>query len=238
MKILKRNYGHRNLIVFLILSLVYLQAIYSLSNGRTFFSLDSLRTFFSSHYLILALTVVTSYMIVKIKKFSEIFLLINLIIIVGKSFILLSDSFNKLTLVLNFIYLIFAFYFFITWELEVALASFNPKFSSHDLEKETRFKIGALISTDAEGEDTIPALITNIDLYSCFLLLPVNSTLMIDPSRLYFLESNFEGVRFRQSARVVSVYDRGIGLYFDEPLDARVSWSELYKVCLERGIVA
>lgn len=238
MKILKRNYGHRNLILFLILSLVYLQAIYSLSNGRTIFSMLSLRSFFLDHYLIIALTAVTTFMVLKIKKFSEFFLLFCLIAIAGKSFVLLSSSFNKLTLVLNFIYLVFAFYFFITWELEVALASFNPKFSTHDLEKESRFKLSGMISSDAEGEDSVPVLITNIDMESCFLLLPKDSTLDLNVSKLYFLESNYEGVRFRHSARLVSTYDRGIGLLFLKSADSRVSWSELYKVCLERGLVA
>lgn len=238
MKILKRNYGHRNLIIFLILSLVYLQAIFSLSNGLSLFSITSLRSFFVDHYLILALTALTSYMVMKIKKYSEFFLLFCLIVIVGKNFILLSGSFNKLTLVLNFIYLVFAFYFFITWELEVGLASFNPKFSVHDLEKESRLKLTAMISSDAEGEDTVPVYISNIDQESCFLLMPHDSTLELNPAKLYFLESNYEGVRFRNSARLVSSYDRGIGLVFETPTDTRVSWSELYKVCLERGIVA
>jgi hypothetical protein len=198
----------------------------------------SLRSFFLDHYIIIGFTLLTGYMVFKLKKHSAIILLACLILIVGKNFILLSDSFNKLTLVLNFIYLVFAFYFFITWELEVGLASFNPQFSSYDLEKESRFHLPAIISSDAEGEDSVQALITNIDQESCFLLMPKNSPLELDPTRLYFLESNYEGVRFRHSARLVSSYDRGIGLIFDISSDARVSWSELYKVCLERGIVS
>jgi hypothetical protein len=237
MKILKRNYGHRNLIIFLILSLVYLQAIYSLSNGQSLFSLASLRSFFVNHYLILALTILAGYMVMKIKRFSEIFLLACLLAIVARNFILLSGSFNKLTLVLNFIYFIFAFYFFITWELEVALASFNPKFFDADLEKESRFKLKAMIGLDKEGKDAIPVCITNIDEEGCFLLIPKDAKIELDPLRQYYLESKFEGVRFSHSARLVSSYDRGIGLVFDESADSRVSWSELYKVCLERGIV-
>jgi hypothetical protein len=237
MKILKRNYGHRNLIVFLVLSLVYLQAIASLSHGNSLFSLLNLRAFFMDHYLIFALSVITGFMVVKLKKYSQIALLVCLIIIVGKSFILLSDSFNKLTLVLNFIYLVFAFYFFVSWELEVELASFNPKFSSQDLEKETRFKLTALISTNQNEENSVAVHVTNIDEESCFLLLPKENTLEINPSKKYFLDSYYEGVHFKHEARLVSSYDRGIGLVFDRFPDARVSWSELYKVCLERGIV-
>lgn len=237
MKILKRNYGHRNLILFLLLSLVYLQAIYSLSIGHSLFSLISFRSFFISHYLILLLTLITGFMVMKIKKYSEIMLLICLIIIVGKNFFLLSDSFNKLTLVLNFIYLVFAFYFFITWELEVGLASFNPRFSTHDLEKESRFKLRASICLNEEGSDGIEAIITNIDEGSCFLLLPKEANFELNSSKKYLIESVYEGVHFKHNARLVSSYGQGIGLVFEDYPDARVSWSELYKVCLERGIV-
>ncbi len=238
MKILKRNYGHRNLILFLTLSLVYLHAIASLARGNSLFSTIAIRSFFVDHFIIIFLTAIAGYMIVKIKKYSQIMLLICLIIIVGKSFILLSGSFNKLTLVLDFIYLVFAFYFFVSWELEVELAAFNPLFSKYDLEKESRFNLKASIGLNENGEDAQPVHITNIDEESCFLLLPEQHSIELDPAKKYFLDSNYEGVRFRHQALLVSSYDRGIGLVFERSPDARVSWSELYKVCLERGIVS
>lgn len=175
-------------------------------------------------------------MVINIKKFSVFFLLLCLIVIVGKNFILLSDSFNKLSLGFNFIYLIFAFYFFITWEIEVGLAAFNPEFSRFDLEKEARFSLKAIISASDGGGSHIPVHVTNIDHESCFLLLPKDSTLKLSPSRTYMLESTLEGVHFYHYARLVSSYDRGVGLNFEKATDTRVSWSELYKVCLERGI--
>ncbi len=237
MKILKRNYGHRNLMFFLGLSLVYLQAVYSLSIGKSLFSLALVSSFLANHYLILSLTLFTAFMILKIKKFSALLLLACLIVIVGKSFFLLSSSFNKLTLVLNFVYLVFAFYFFITWEQEVGLASYNPKFSKNDLEKETRFNLQAKLLTVDDQLEGVSALITNIDEASCFLLLQGAPGFRLNPSRKYLLESTYEGVRFQQIARVVSSYDRGVGLVFNESPDSRYSWKALYKVCLERGIM-
>lgn len=235
MKILKRNYGHRNLILFLVLSLFYLQAIYSLSIGRSVFSFLSFKSFLTNQYIILILSVVAGYMVLKIKKFSEYALLVCLVVIVGKNFILLSDSFNKLILVLNFIYLLFAFYFYITWDLEVGFASFNPKFSNYDLEKESRFRINANISTRDFRYSLRNAKITNLDEGSCFLLL--EEKIHLNSKEQYFLESVFEGVCFRHQARVVSHYGNGIGLVFENAPEERFSWTELYKVCLERGIM-
>lgn len=238
MKILKRNYGHRNLIIFLILSLVYLQAVYSLSMGLTFFSLQGSRDFIIRHYLILILTLATTYMVIKIKKYSEVALFLCLTLIVGKSFILLSSSFNKLTLTFNFLYLLFAFYFFILWEIEIGMAAFNARFSALDLEKESRFKLSAIIYPTDDRSNGVGAFITNIDEAGCFLLLSLATQFELSPKKKYLLETNYEGVVFSHHACIVSSYDRGVGFLFEKPIDTRVSWSELYKVCLERGLAS
>ncbi len=240
MKILKRNYEHRNLILFLIFSLIYLQAIYSLSQGQSVLNLTSVKSFFSNHYLILALTVMTIYMIVNIKKHSDKVLMFCLAMISGKSFIMLATSFNKLILGLNFIYLIFAFYFFVTWELEIAKASYNPSFSKNDLEKNTRFNLKGKIE-DEKGE-SFDVLVTNIDHNSCFTLIdtpsPHELISSLNPRGKYRLIAEYEGIKFTHLAELTSTYDQGIGLNLvreKEPATL-LNWSDLYKVCLERGL--
>ena len=71
MKALKRNYGHRNTILFVVFSLVYLQAIYSLSLGLSLLETETLKVFLRGHYLILSLSLVSIYMILTMKKHSE-----------------------------------------------------------------------------------------------------------------------------------------------------------------------
>lgn len=233
MKILKRNFEHRNIIIFLIFSLIYLQAIYSLSSGISFFGIQSLSSFFKEHALILTVVAFAVYTVVKVKKHSDKVLLIALCLITGKNFILLSSSFNKLILALNFIYLIFAFYFFVMWEMEMAKASYNPLFSRFDLEKEKRFAIKGTI----QGEELEPvtAYVTNIDEYSSFIYLPENQV-KLEPVKSYILKTNFEGVEFEHPVRVVSAYDRGYGLVLVKTSKNCPDWSDLYKVCLERGL--
>lgn len=175
-------------------------------------------------------------MVINLKKYSEFAVFICLSFIVGKNFILLSSSFNKLTLALNFIYLVFAFYFFVTWELEIGLASFNPHFSKYDLEKDSRFKLEGKITSINDEVNAIKGCITNLDNESCFLILSENSDFEINTQKKYRLEISYEGVTFVQNAKLVATYDRGIGLVFEEDKNNRVSWSELHKVCLERGL--
>lgn len=238
MKILKRNYEHRNLILFLILSMVYLQAIYSLSHGETILSLGALKSFFKNHYLILAVNLITIYMVVTIKKHSDKVLLFSLALIAGKNFIMLAASFNKLILGLNFVYLIFAFYFFVTWELEIAKASYNPLFSKRDLEKDSRFHLKGTLENLINGAH-MDVLVTNIDEGSCFALITsTDPDIKLDSSAPYRLSANYEGVDFINEARLTSTYDRGIGLDFKHVKGSNIqlNWSDLYKVCLERGL--
>jgi hypothetical protein len=238
MKILKRNYEVRNLIFFLILSMVYLQAIYSLSRGESLFTLDALKSFFTNHYLIFAITTLTIFMVAKLKKQSDKLLLFCLIVITSKNFIMLASSFNKLILGLNFVYLIFAFYFFITWELEMAKASYNPHFSKRDLEKESRFHLKGQIVNLGTGA-LADVLITNIDQDGCFVLLSPESFDQMGKGSLYKLTAQYEGVEFSHEANLLSSYDRGLGLEFiksEELTNNQLDWSELYKVCLQRGL--
>lgn len=160
--------------------------------------------------------------------------------IAGKNFIMLATSFNKLILGLNFIYLIFAFYFFVTWELEIAKASYNPQFSKNDLEKGTRFSLKGRVEND-KGE-SFDVLVTNIDHDSCFALVdtpqPQELISSLNSASKYRLIAEYEGIKFTHLAELTSTYDQGIGLNLvkeKEPATL-LNWSDLYKVCLERGL--
>lgn len=179
-------------------------------------------------------------MLLNIKKHSEKVLLFCLALIAGKSFIMLAASFNKLVLGLNFIYLIFSFYFFITWELEVARASYNPLFSRNDLEKGTRFSLKGRV--EKNNGESFDVLVTNIDHNSCFALventMPKELIASLSSGEKYRLVAEYEGVKFTHLAELASTYDQGIGLNLVEEKASTtlLNWSDLYKVCLERGL--
>lgn len=179
-------------------------------------------------------------MILNIKKYSDKILLLCLGLIAGKNFMLLATSFNKLILGLNFIYVLFAFYFFVMWELEIARASYNPLFSKRDLEKEPRFHLKGKIENIKNGLVT-DVLITNIDEDGCFVLVDSSNELPkpLEVSNHYRLVAEYENVEFVDTASLVAAYDRGFGMEFKstaEGSNTKLNWSDLYKVCLERGL--
>jgi len=116
--------------------------------------------------------------------------------------------------------------------LQINKASYNPLFSRHDLEKDTRFQIKGTLK--GEHVSDVEVLITNIDENSCFLFI-TKDTPKFNPNEKFTLTSIYEGVLFEQEALVVSSYDHGIGLEFLKRKTGP-NWSDLYKICLERGL--
>lgn len=230
MKVYKKKFAHRNILLFLSLSLVYLFIVFAFSIGGSFFSRTNILAFFLHYLGIILVYPVVFYSVLYFKKYAKYLVVIYLILIVGSSFIMLSASFNKLVLALNFAYTLFSFYFYITWEIERNDAGYNPLFSSIDLEKQSRFSIkGIVYSHDRSKYQNV--FLTNIDDKSCFVLLETGS--FSDKNAM--LEITFDGVVFCSKVKIISKYDQGVGFTFLESENATWSLSELCKICRQRG---
>jgi hypothetical protein len=231
MKVYKKKFAHRNLLVFILLSVIYLLIVYAFSQGASFFSIVNLTSFLIHNSLVLLLLPFVFYSILVFKNYAKHLLFVFFAVIVGLSFVLLSASFNKLVLALNFAYVLLVFYFYTTWEIERGEAGYNPLFSSNDLEKYSRFPIQGIIYSKDRG-NAKKVFLTNIDEHSCFVLLE-NDTLSMDKA---VIEIAFDGVIFSSHVRPVSKYDLGMGFNFTDTATSPWSLSELCKICRDRGI--
>ena len=123
-----------------------------------------------------------------------------------------------------------------SWEVEISKACFNPKFSRYDLEKSSRFLIEGKIY-DNEHNLLEEVKVSNIDESSCFVILNTNNFEKLMFKEDLFLSSSLEGVEFFSRAKISSIYDNGLGFELVSTQQSnKPEWSELYKVCLERGI--
>lgn len=126
------------------------------------------------------------------------------------------------------------------WEIEITKACFNPKFWKNDLEKAKRFKMQSDVRL-VGGRSLSHAQITNLDEKSCFLLIEEMANfeeLKLNEIKIE-LATELEGIHFESIGEVMSVYDHGVGVKFVNLLEknnTKAEWSELYKVCLERGL--
>jgi hypothetical protein len=210
---------------------VYLLVAWAFSKGVSFFSQSNLVDFLFQNWFLLLLFPFVSYSIYKFKSYAKYYLLIYLSIVLVSSFVLLSSSFNKLVLALDFAYALFAFYFYTAWEIERAHAAYNPLFFSNDLEKESRFPIkGVVYSSDRSTQSKVS--LTNLDEHTCFVLL--DQTAFDFPNGI--LEINFDNVLFSSSVKLIARYDRALGFVFSSKNKSSWSLSELCKICRQRGL--
>jgi len=231
MKVYKKKYAHRNLLIFTLLSMVYLLIVYAFSHGVSFFSPTNFASFLLHNLVVTALFPLVFYSVFQYKKYAKYLLFIFLAIIVMTSFILLSTSFNKLVLALNFAYALFAFYFFTLWEIERSEAGYNPLYAANDLEKQTRFPIQGIVYTN-DRSNYERVYLTNIDENSCYVLLEKGKLEMTNA----MLEITFDGVVFSSKVTPISQYDQGIGFGFMDSTASPWSLSELCKICRQRGL--
>ena len=214
--------------------MIFLLAVSGLSNGVSLLVPKSALINLKLNYLTILIGFLALFWVFKFKKFSHLLLLLFIVMVVIKSFFYLSFSFNKLVLGLNFIYVLFAFYFFTVWELFCLEAANNPNFSANDLEKKIRFDIEGTMNV---REEQLTFYLTNIDSNSCFVLFEDFSKAQLKLNELVHIQINYEGVFFESNAKCISLYDKGCGFSFKENMDNLRSLSGLYNVCLERGIV-
>lgn len=231
MKVYKKKFAHRNILVFLFLSVIYLRVVYAFSHGVSFFLQSNFIAFLINNLVVLFLLPVAIYSVFKFEKYAKILLIVFFTIIVITSFVLLSTSFNKLVLALNFAYVLFAFYFFTMWEIERDEAGYNPLFAQNDLEKQTRFNVeGRLFSEDKSHSEKV--YLTNIDENSCYVLLDTGHF----NAKVAILEFELDGIAFSSKVNRISSYDQGLGFYFQDAKNSPWSLTELCKICRQRGM--
>jgi len=234
MKVWRKNPPIRNILAYLIYALFFLFAIQTLTVGVGVFNLKALKLILKDNYLTILVGLFTFFLCFKFKKYSKYAVLFFMIIVSLKTFFILSSSFNKLVLGLDFIFIMFSFYFYTEWELFLDQAATTPQYSKYDCEKESRFPIcGQLILE----ENVIPFKLTNIDERGCFVLLSNNQDFKLNFGEVVKIEVLFENVTFQSVATYLSKYENGYGFSFEKDHKNRRSLSGLYQVCLDRGLL-
>jgi hypothetical protein len=235
MKVWRKNPPIRNILTYLVFALFFLFSIQTLTAGSGFFNINALKLILKENYLTILLGVFSFYSCFKFHKLSKFAVLLLTVIISLKTFIILSSSFNKLVLGLDFIFIMFSFYFYTEWELFLDQAATTPRFSKHDCEKKSRFPISGKVILEG---DAIPFQLTNIDEKGCFVLLSNKDEFKVKFGEKVKIEVNFENVVFQSSAMYLSKYENGFGFSFESDHKNRRSLSGLYQVCLDRGLLA
>ena len=129
-QLLKRSAIIKNILIFQLLSLAYLQIVQSLHFGISAIDYKNTPQFLADPWIFISFTAafISTYLAT---KFASFFFGIFCAIILSKPIMYLFESFDKVILVLIFFYLIFSIYFILFWETEKKEAAYRPGFKEN-----------------------------------------------------------------------------------------------------------
>ena len=199
--------------------------------SETALDLTLLKEFIEENLGILIFMGFTSLSIWRMKKYSRVLFILFSSYISLIMAAMLIDYFDKLIVLMLFVYILLSFYYQLLLKVELSRAFINPLFSSKELFDPMLYKIRCEIF--ANGEKRGEGYLTNWDEVGCFALLDL-------PTKV---DGDFEVVvlhkqhKFTQSAKLASIsYNRGVGIRFIcDDSKSLFNWVEFYKIINDLG---
>ena len=232
LKLYRKSTVIKNMAVFLLLSVIYLHIINSLNEGISAFNPARLGVILHNNIVFVILVFLTIISTLKAVKLSKFLFIAVTSVVLYHSFFIFFDKFDKFILVLSFIYLLVAFYFFIFWRLEMNEAIYCPGYNINDIGPKAEHSLSALIEFP-DGQ-THEGILTNWDESCCFICLTQKIKYVSTPLNITF---SIEGNSFQQSGRIVSQYGTGVGIRFETNHQSPYGWKHFFTVLCDRGYV-
>lgn len=241
MKVLRKNFNYINVSLFILISILYLYSLMALSKGQSALDILTKPILDPISMLIVVIGGIVLFNVRLFNKISEKWLLFFICVSIFRGFLLLTSNFNKIILILNFVYIFFAFYFYIAWEVELKRSCYNPNFQKNDLNKHQRFPLEGMLKIDGQN---FACHVSNIDETSLFVIFKDGP-----PREIKNLLANSEAevsvqidhIFFTQQVSVIGQYDLGLGLSYlknkkDPNSTKTYDFAQLYEILIDRGL--
>lgn len=223
----------RNIALFAISSVVYLHVIESFVNGVSTFKISACQAFFETHNFLFATLIVFCFTLLSGRKFSKYFYLFFITLCIYLAFEQYLVALDKFILILNFLFVILSYYFYLFMNSDLAEASNNPIAVWGDLY--TGLTLDQEIKIKKNGEEFVARFI-NWDESTCFLKVDGTIDKIRDDVEV---EWSFEGIKFNCSGYVVSgLKEIGVGVRLvdrDSAEDGIFGWGDFYDIIHSRG---
>ena len=233
-KLYRRSSVVKNIILFLIFSLVYLHVIISLDSGVSALNLEVFLKLIWTKKHLLIFNILALVTVINARSISKVMFSIFIGIMLYEGLMVFFNNLDKLILVMNASYLIISYFFYLFWHLELKEAIYRPGFTKSMIGSKSVYDIN--VDVEAEFKDPVSGYLTNWNDNSCFLILTNNyendlrNTVKVT---LYF-ESNV----FVQWGEIITSYGDGIGIKFfmnEQNEDKSLDWGDLYQIVTDRG---
>lgn len=233
LKVIKKDILVLNLVVFLLLSFVFLYLQYAYRHHLSPFSIAYLRKSLELFWYALIPLGVSAWLVWKHHRWSATVFSICGLLISYKVVEGLFIEFNKIIVVALFCYGVISYFLYQLFQYYLSLASLNANYSQTDLFKPLLREIPCTFKTE---DQTIAGYLTNWDEEGCFIKLANPLAKAPDSSAVTI---HFKGRDFTQNGEVVahSVDLTGVGLKFGSTTkDLTVfNWTEFTELVHELG---
>ena len=220
----------RNQMFFIILSFIYLQVVHEISVGRSAVDKETFLLLIEKYQWLFALGVVTLVLTYYGKKSAKYFFIFYVIGIVGLSLQVFFGSFDKIILVLNFIYILLSYYFCLLFLSELNQSLYSPGFVSNSIGSKCEYNLPiSLKSSKVQASGKL----SNWDRESCFVIVNNDDELPRGQVELSIL---FEGQKFSCRGIVSTKVGQGIGIRIKSNRERKMfDWLDFYEIIQNRG---
>ncbi len=223
------------LILFCILSPYFIHLAAALDGGSSALEYRAFVEFLQEHTLFIIGSLVCSYSTWKMMSAARIFtVLLSLGTLIVSMNIALAE-FNKVILIMCFFYAVTAYYLLMVYKEETTSAAYNPLYSANTIGQRTDYDLQCSITFPGE---TLSGVLTNWDSAGCFVSLDPGEAALVFMQGELEIETRLDGVKFRESGKVVSFFERGIGIRFTpkaNELRDGYNWNDYFKIIDHRG---
>ena len=230
MKLYRRGTIIRNQMIFIIFSFAFLQIVHEMAVGRSAIDKKTFLLLIEQHQWLFALGMATLVLTYYGKKLAKYFFILYALGVIALSLRVFVESFDKLILVLNFIYIPLSYYFYVFFASELNQSLYCPGFVDNVIGSKCEYDLPIVLkSSKAEASGKL----SNWDRESCFVVINDGDKL---PRGCVDLSIVFEGREFSFQGIVGTRVGQGVGIRIKSNKKREMfDWWDFYEIIQNRG---
>ncbi len=221
-------------IAFCLLSPYFVHLSQALNDGVSALGPNLLIEFMRENYVLCGLAFVAILSAWKMRPFAAWALVVVTLLALVEAMQVALIEFNKIILVMSFVYIVTAYYLGMIYRLETSSAAYRPLYYDNTIGNRSDFSLRCQLIT---SEGPLSGTLTNWDERSCFVSLDEGVGALSEIRGALKVQLPFEGYQFEQRAQVVSRYQRGVGIRFSPDVSSNegYNWMEFFRIIDDRG---
>ncbi len=222
-------------VLFSALAPYFVHLSYSLQNGTSAIDRTFLITFVRENVSLFALSLISIIFAWKLSSLTKFLVSFLAVVCLIYSMSIALVDFNKVILIMDFFFLVTAYYLMMVFSGEISSASYNPLYVKSTIGRRSEYDLPCSVKLATQE---IHGTLTNWDEQGCFISLEVNDSLLPNLEPTLEVETRIDDIHFNQNGRIVTSFEGGIGIRFS--INTKLSsegynWSEYFKIIDHRG---